>query len=311
MGSGVKPRKMTEPETAESSPGFEGTAPAISGGGEGEPRWWRRGTELQRGLATGLICVTLGVVAFLSLKPDPVFVLTRPRQDYRCYYWWTVADTEGLHPREGARLAEERTGRPCYSWGYYPPSLLLLFRPLSVFSESTSQLIFYVLMALAIGVYLGVCGVVSGYPVLGTILFAGWCAPMFQHAANLGQPTAFTALLFGVSLLLLVRGRWMTSGFLMSLSCFLKPLEIGLYVPLALMHDYRALISLTVSGLAVLAVCLVIQGPDLWVEWVRFLPSTAEHRLVLPRHYAMSLAVVLAMAGPGLGASRDGRPEEV
>jgi hypothetical protein len=106
-----------------------------------------------------------------------------------------------------------------------------------------------------------------------TSLAIAAAAPAFVLAALPGQAVFLLGALL-VGGLRLVERRPILAGLLLGLAATIKP-QAALLIPVALVagRHWRALQAAAISGTAVGAACLLLQGVDLWRAWLQALPE--------------------------------------
>ena len=145
----------------------------------------------------------------------------------------------------------------------YPPSALLLLKPLGLLSFPT---------ATALWTALGASCFAAATATYGRRAFLGLLSPMFALSALLGQASLFLggALAAAVAEL---KTRPAVAGALLGLVGVTKPSLAILVLPaLIVSRHWRALIAAIAAGAAVIAASLLL-GPHLWVEWFKSLPG--------------------------------------
>lgn len=177
----------------------------------------------------------------------------------------------------------------------YPPSFLLLLKPFGV-------LPFFV--ALGAWITLGVAALAwslrgeKRWPLVVV-------APPLFLAVVTGQVLIVWAALIGA--VRVIDRRPGVAGGLLALAALIKPQAV-LLAPLALVaaRQWRALIAAILCGGAVGGVAVAIQGPELWLDWLRALPAFTEliHQPWLLRRGVTpaTLAFHLRLTGPAAAA---------
>jgi hypothetical protein len=253
--------------------------------------------DLRRAMLTGLLLAVAGFSAWSIYKGSSLLsIMQEGHIDFLGYFYCAKAHALGLPPTAGPEVALRESGSRSLGWNYQPPSVLLLFRPLTALDVHTAEAVWYAALMASSVLLIGLCGTLVGWPVLGTAVAGAWCAPMLHQAFYLGQPSPMTGALFAGSLLALFTRRWVLAGVLIALSSAIKPLEVLVWLPMALAVDRRAIGVSAAAFVGIGLLCALIQGPGVWWDFVVGLPQTSDHRLLLPRHYMMALAPVMALA---------------
>ena len=173
-----------------------------------------------------------------------------------------VYDPAILKGAEAAVLGRDFAGH--YGW-HYPPTFLLVVRPLAGLAFLTAELAW---TAGTVAALLAVAGLVAGWRGI----LAALALPPVLACAVVGQTGCLMAALFGAALLVLPR-RPVLAGILLGLAAT-KP-HLALLVPVALLAggERRALIAAAAATLALAAASAVVFGPDAWLAFARDVPA--------------------------------------
>ena len=213
--------------------------------------------------------------------------------------FWTAArvdpsiiyDLEAISHAQAPLLGGDFGARPFVN----PPSFLPWLEPFS-------WLPFY--PAFALWTLLGLTAFVAA-----ARRFVDWnhiplilVAPPLVLAVVAGQVSFFVAAL-AIFAITQLEKRPILAGALLALAATIKPQTI-LLAPLALIAGgyWRALISTLVTGAAIGGVCVLLQGPQLWLDWVQAVTGFTD---IAKRYYLMrrggtpsNLMYLLGVTGP-------------
>ncbi len=145
----------------------------------------------------------------------------------------------------------------------YPPTALVLFKPLALLPQHSGFFIWAGISALLFG--LCVARLASGRVAALTFL-----SPAAVKGIILGQ----SAMLLGGALFWALLMPPMLGGALLGAVLVVKP-QILLFAPLAFLvrRDWKVLTGMAAGSAAMLAASLVAFGPQLWADWLQALPA--------------------------------------
>lgn len=150
----------------------------------------------------------------------------------------------------------------------YPPTALLVFKPLSLASQQAGLLAWTLLSAVAFG--------------LAVAWLAGWkiaALSFFSPAAVKGLILGQSAMLIGAAIFFSLALPPLAAGILLGALMTLKP-QLLLLAPLAfaVRGEWKVLLGMAVGGAAMLLAAVAAFGIEPWIDWVH---SLAPYQSVL------------------------------
>jgi hypothetical protein len=205
--------------------------------------------------------------------------------------FWTASwfpnpyDVEALTRAQQWLLPPNPTHRPFV----YPPTGLILIKPLSLLSYSAGIIVW---TALGLAAFFA-ASATFGRKNIGFLL-----SPMFAFTIMTGQASLFIGAAIATSMTFLGT-RDVIAGLLLGIIGAIKP-QVAILVPMALLvgKHHTALVWAIVAGAAMILASLTL-GPHLWVDWIQTLPGFAE-QVLTPHFRVMNWAPGLWYAPVGI-----------
>ncbi|MBB4286490.1 glycosyltransferase family 87 protein [Roseospira goensis] len=235
---------------------------------------WLNAQRVSAYMRIVLVLYAVTLVVFVAVSPDGLDPLGRPLGNDFLAFWSAARLAVAGEPAAawdiGHLFEAGRQALPEVTLGYvfsYPPVFQLLLMPLGLLPWA---------WALAVWSGLGLAAYLTALRPLMRSTLAVMLALAFPAAfVNLlqGQTGVFSLALLGGGLWLVPR-RPLLAGGLIGLACF-KP-HLGLVIPLALLagRQWRTLAAATAVVAGLIALSLLVLGPDPWSAFLRHLGQT-------------------------------------
>lgn len=250
--------------------------------------------------------VLIAVAVYCALTVDALAMIPSVILDGRYVgdftVFWTavrvdpsiVYDLEAISRAQAPLLGGFKGARPFVN----PPSFLPWLEPFGALPLLSALALW---VALGLTAFAAACrGLVSWRHIPLVVV-----APCFVLGVVTGQVSFFIAAAV-IAAVTQLKSRPVLAGALFALAATIKPQAV-LLAPLAMVAGahWRALIASAVTGLAIGGACVLIQGPELWLQWWGALEGFVE---ISQRYYLMkrgatpsSLAYLLGLSGVWAG----------
>ncbi len=176
-------------------------------------------------------------------------------------------DSDALHLRQALLGMNPRAFNPFP----YPPTFLMLLKPLGGIDQSTAFALF---MGATFALYLlaMTCGSFRSIP--------RWCGALLAPATTIALISGQTGFLSGALMiggLRLAPSRPLVAGVMFGLLSY-KP-QLGVLLPIALVSagQWRTIAAAAVTGLVCAAASAALFGPDIWATWLHQLLDYSQH----------------------------------
>jgi hypothetical protein len=187
---------------------------------------------------------------------------------FGAYYAWPNAIRDsGIDYRVFWRAASEHdVYQPGHMPFAYPPTALVLLKPISLLSAAAGYWFWIIASALFFAIVVA--------------KLAGWRIA----ALSFLSPAAIKGLILGQSAMLLAGAAFaalllpqFAGGLILGMLLVIKP-QLFLLAPLAFVvrREWRVLSGMAVGGLALVVASIAMFGFDLWADWLAALPSFRE-----------------------------------
>lgn len=206
--------------------------------------------------------------------------------------------------KPGWRAISEARGVPDYTHFMLPPPSALLFIPLSFLTYRQAFWVWTAFLAACIwGVawtsgraHRHLTGEASRWEGILALLIA--FSPMTARSIRIGNVSPAIALLFGVTLLALLRDRPLRGAAAIFLGSMLKYATLAIIPLVIALRRWKPLLGLAALGIASVSVTLAVAGPSIFVEFRESILPTLSRPSGYPGNQSL----------PGLLARVFGRP---